>query len=96
MENTKDDKFKITEMFMAMADKNRCFTGIIKRWKDIDGSTVVFIRIFIPDGLLCAQAPEQKQLGKNLDEIAIMILDMGLHSHSGVTTKIFEADFFLN
>ena len=96
MENTKDDKFQITEMFMAMADKNRCFTGIIKRWKDINENPVVFGRILMPDGLLCAQAPEQKQLGNNLDEIAIMILDMGLHSHLGVTTKIFDTDFFLN
>jgi len=81
---------------MAQADNERCFTGIIKRWKDIDGNSAVFSRIVMPDGLLCAQAVEQGKLGTNLDEIAIMILDMGLHSHAGVTTKIFDKDFFLN
>lgn len=96
MENTKDDKFQITEMFMAKADIHRFFFGCIKRGRDKNDKRFVFSRIVMPDGLLCAQAPEQKQLGKNLDEITIMILDMGLHSHSGVTTKIFEADFFLN
>jgi len=48
------------------------------------------------DGLLCASANDQKILGKNLDEICIMILDKNLHDNAGVKTKIFETDFFLN
>lgn len=81
MENTKDDKFQITEMFMAQADVHRCFFGCIKRGMDENYKPFVFSRIVMTDGFLCAQAPEQNQLGKNLDEIVIMILDMGLHSY---------------
>jgi hypothetical protein len=96
MDKKSNDRFEITELFMAMADKDRCFTGIIKRLKDADGNPLVFSKIVVNDGLLCASAPEQIELGKNLDEICIMILDKGLHSDIGVTSIVFESKFFLN
>lgn len=86
----------MTEMFMAQADNKRCFFGCIKRLKDEHGHSFVFSRIVIHDGLLCAKADDQKELGKNLDEIVIMILDMELHSYAAAKTKIFDNDFFLN
>jgi hypothetical protein len=46
--------------------------------------------------LLCARESDQKKLAKNLDEICVMIFDMGLHDDTGMTAKIFDADFFLN
>ena len=96
MSKRENDRFEINEMFMAKADVNRCFFGIIKRSKDEDGNPYVFSRIKMQDGLLCASAHDQKILGKNLDEICIMILDKNLHDNAGVKTKIFETDFFLN
>jgi hypothetical protein len=96
MDKEKKNKFEINEMFMAKADVNRCFFGIIKRSKDEDGNPYFFSRIKMQDGLLCASANDQKILGKNLDEICIMILDKNLHDNAGVKTKIFETDLFLN
>jgi hypothetical protein len=50
----------------------------------------------MPDGLLCASAPEQQELGDNLDKMCKMICDKGLHSDSGVSSNIFGANFFHN
>jgi hypothetical protein len=96
MDKIKDNMFQITEMFMAQADNERCFFSCIKSLKDDNGNPFVFSRIVMPDGLICANAIEQKQLGTNLDEIAIMRLDIRLYSNAGVTTKIFFKDFFFN
>ena len=97
MDKDKTDRLQIAEMFMAKADKYRCFFGIIKRWKDDKGTPHVASKIVMPnDGYIVAQSNDQKELGKNLDEICIMILDNGLHDDAGVTIKIFDTDFFLN
>jgi hypothetical protein len=96
MDEKSKDRFEITELFMAMADKDRCFTGIIKRLKDAEGNPFVFSRIVMPDGLICAREADQKALGENLDKMCIMILDKNLHGDTGVSTEIFGSDFFLN
>lgn len=90
------DRFEITEMFMAQADHDRCFYGIIKRSKDANGNPHLFSRIIINDGLVQACASDQKVLGKMLDEMCIMVLDMGLHSETGVYIEIFGDKYFLN
>jgi len=92
----KNKKFEITELFVAKASMDRCFTGIIKRETDENDNPFVFSRIVMPDGLICASAPEQEELGKNLDEIAIMSLDYGLHKNAGISTEIFGLEYFLN
>jgi hypothetical protein len=97
MSKKEHDRFEITEMFMAKANSDRCFYGIIKRFKDNDGNPMVFSKIVMPDdGYICAQCNDQKTLGKNLDNMCVMIMDMGLHNDSGKTTEIFGMDFFLN
>jgi hypothetical protein len=97
MSKKEKERFEICEMFMAKADKDRCFFGIINRFEDHDGNPAVFSKIVMPDdGYICAQAKDQKVLGANLDEICIMILDKNLHDNAGAKTKIFETDFFLN
>jgi hypothetical protein len=96
MDKEKNNKFEIIEMFMVKADVNRCFFGIIKRGKDDDGNPYVFSRIEMKDGLLCASANDQKVLGKNLDEICIMILDKNLNDNAGVFTESFGGNYFLN
>lgn len=47
-------------------------------------------------GYIYAMAEDQWELGKNLDDIILMILDFGLHSDNGETTKICNTNFFLN
>jgi hypothetical protein len=96
MDKDKKNKFEIIEMFMAKTSPDNCFFGCIKRLKDENGNPFVFSRILMPDGLLCASANDQKVLGKNLDEICIMILDKNLHGNAGVSTEIFGGKYFLN
>ena len=96
MEKDKTDRFEITEMFMGQASVDICFYGCIKRLKDTEGNPYVFSRLVVNDGILCASAPEQQELGDNLDKMCKMICDEGLHSDCGVSTEIFGTDFFLN
>ena len=76
-ENTKCDKFQITEKYTAKADIHRCFFGCIEMLKDNDGIFFVFSRIVVNDGFIWAKAVDQKELGNNLDEMAIMIIGYG-------------------
>ena len=97
MDKKKRIQIELTEMFMAKADPTRCFFGIIKRFEDHNGNPLVFSKICMPDdGFIVPQASDQKEFGERLDEMCIMILDMGLHTNAGVTSKIFNTDFFLN
>ena len=76
-ENTKCDKFQITEKYTAKADIHRCFFGCIEMLNDNDGNSFVFSRIVVNDGFIWAKAVDQKELGNNLDEMAIMIIGYG-------------------
>jgi len=91
------DRFELAEMFMAKASKDRCFFGIIKRWKDNKGTTYVASKIVMPNnGYIVAQEHDQRTLGTILDEMCVMVLDGGLHHNSGVATEIFGSKFYLN
>jgi len=97
MKKKEKERFEICEMFMAKADKDRCFFGIINRFEDHDGNPAVFSKIVMPDdGYICAQSTDQKTLGNNLDEMCVMILDGGLHNDTGVAVEINEEKFFIN
>ena len=96
MDKKSKDRFEISELFMAMAGKDRCFTGIIKRLKDTLGNPFVFSRIVVNDGLLCARETDQKKLGDNVDEMCKMICDEGLHKDGGIFTEVFGSKYFLN
>jgi hypothetical protein len=93
----KSSKIEITEIFMAKVGKNgwdRCFYDTIRRGHDEGGNPIVYGKIKVGDGYICAMAKDQWELGDRLDEMVLMILDKGLLNHAGMTTKIFETDFF--
>jgi|NGEPerStandDraft_6_1074524.scaffolds.fasta_scaffold38463_3 hypothetical protein len=95
MSKKEKERFEICEMFVAKADRDRCFFGIINRFEDHDGNPAVFSKIVMPDdGYICAQATNQKNLGNNLDKICVMILDMGLLNDGVVTETIFNIVFY--
>jgi len=97
MGKEKKPKIEVTEMFVAKACPSRVFWGIITRSVDDFGNPVVFSRILMDnDGLLCAQASDQKVLANNLNQMARLICYQGLHSDHGITKEIFGSDFFLN
>ena len=97
MGKEKKPKVEVTEMFVAKACPTRVFWGIITRMSDDSGNPIVFSRILMDDdGLLCAQASDQKTLANNLNTMARMIVFKGLHDDRGKTEEIFGSDFFLN
>jgi hypothetical protein len=90
-------KVEITEMFVAKPDKDRVFFGCIKRSRNEKGEMNLFSRIAMPDhGVLCANETDQLVLAKNLNSMAVMILDNGLHKDAGVSSDIFGLKFYHN
>lgn len=97
MGKTKKQKVEITEIFVAKACPSMVYWGIITRSVDENGNPILFSRILMDDdGLLCAQASDQKVLANNLNSMARMIVFEGLHDDRGVTKEIFGTDLFLN
>ena len=97
MGKEKKPKVEVTEIFVAKACASMVYWGIITRSVDDNGNPVVFSRILMEDdGLLCAQASDQKELANNLNSMARMIVFGKLHNDSGKTEEIFGSDFFLN
>jgi hypothetical protein len=96
MDKKSKDRFEITEMFMGKASVDRCFYGCIKRLKDANGNSYTFSRLVVNDGLLCASAPEQQELGDNLDKLCIMVINKNLHGVAGKYVEIFGSKYFLN
>lgn len=96
MDIQKNDRLEITELFMAQADHERCFYGVIKRGKDGYGNPHLYSRIVVKDGLIQACASDQETLGKMLDEMCILVLDYGLHNEKGVSIEISGNHLFMN
>ena len=96
MNKKKDPNFEISEIFMAKADWNRCFSGSIIRKVDENGIPFVFSKINVNQGYICSRANYQLELGEMLDELVLMVLDKGLHSNIGVVSIIVEIPYFLN
>ena len=96
MSKAKKQRLEFTEIFTAKACPSRVFWGIITRREDEDGNPVVFSRILMDDGLLCANAENQIILSKNLNELAKMVCFGQLHNDHGIRKEIFGSDLFLN
>jgi hypothetical protein len=94
VDNNKDRRIEITEMWLAEAD-DKCFYGIIKRSTNAKGQPHLFSRININDGNVQACASEQQELSKILDELCLMYLN-GLHTTFLYKIFIFNSYVFLN
>lgn len=101
----KNMKVEITEIFMAKAGIgakgfDRCFRGTIKREKTNDGTPIVRGKIHVKneihDCFLYSEAKDQWDLGDNLDQLVIMVLDKGLHNNSGKFFKRYGFEYHMN
>ena len=90
------DNLIITELMLFKADWERTFVAEICREITSEGVSIVRGTGVVNEGKIWCSAETQEELGKYLDDICVMKLDMGLHSHAGVTTQIFGEDFFRN
>ena len=98
MGNNKDERFQITELFMAKCSKNdwdRYYYGTIQRDIDAD-DPVVCGKIKVLNGFICAQAVDQWGLGDKLDELVLLVLDYSLHDDEGISTMMAGTYYFLN
>ena len=83
MDKKSKDRFEITELFMARADIDRCFTGIIKRFKDAEGNPVSLVALSCPMVFYVQAHLTSMSSEKIWMKMAIMILDKNLHSDAG-------------
>jgi hypothetical protein len=92
------NEFEITELFLVKAgnDFKRTFIGQIFREITSEGVSIVRGSVVVNEGKIWCSTETQEELGKYLDDICVLKLDMGLHSQGGVTTQVFGEDFFLN
>ena len=93
---TDSDNFIISELMLVKADWQRTFVAEICREITSEGVSIVRGTVVVNEGKIWCSAETQEELGKYLDDICVMKLDMGLHSHAGVTSQIFGENFFLN
>ena len=96
MEKKKTSDIIITELFLIKADWQRTFIGSIRRGADSEGNPVLSGVVIVQEGMIWSMSSDEEELRNNLDDICLMKLDFLLHEDLGVTTKIFNMDFFWN
>jgi hypothetical protein len=91
-------EFEITELFLVKADNDfkRTFIGQIYRETTKEGKPIVRGTVVVNEGKIWCSAGTQEELGKNLDDLCVMKLDMRLHSKAGITTNKLGTYFSLN
>jgi hypothetical protein len=99
MKNKKaPQEFEIVELFLVKArnDYKRTFIGHIYRETTKEGKSIVHGSVMVHDNKIWASADSQEELGKYLDDLCSMILDMGLHSTIQRNVRIFNGRLYLN
>ena len=87
---------EITELMLVKADWQRTFVAEICREITSEGVSIVRGSVVVNEGKIWSVAESQEELGKCLDDLCVMKLEMGLHANHGITSKIFNYDIFLN
>lgn len=95
MDKKKLPPLQITELFLVKSNWRKIFVGEIKREKTEDGE-ICRGTVVVNEGKIWSRGESQDELGKNLDDICIMKLDMGLHSNAGESVVIAGTLFYLN
>jgi hypothetical protein len=94
--STDSDNLIITELMLIKADWQRTFVAEICRQITSEGVSIVRGTVVVNEGKIWCSAETQDELGKYLDDICKMKLDMELHHYYGVTLTICENKFNLN
>lgn len=94
--STAIDNLIITELMLVKADWHRTFVAEIYRETTSEGVSIVRGSVVVNEGRILAVGTTQEELGKYLDDLCIMKLDIGIHAKSGINTQIFGQDFIVN
>jgi hypothetical protein len=91
-------EFEITELFLVKAgnDYSRTFIGEIYRETTKEGKSIVHGSVMVRNSKIWSLADSQEELGKYLDDLCSMILDMGLHSTIQRNVITFNERLYLN
>jgi hypothetical protein len=90
------DNLTITELMLVKADWQRTYVAEICREITSEGVSMVRGSVVVNEGKIWSSAETQEELGRNLDDICTMKLDLGLHTDSGNKEKILWNNIFLN
>ena len=91
-----DSRFQLTELFMAMADRERTYIGTMQRDKVDDNLTVIRGQVKVEDSMVFVKGNSVEEMWRAADVMVILILDYDLHKTAGPGTEIFKNDYFLN
>jgi hypothetical protein len=91
-------EFEITELFLVKAgnDYKRTFVGQIHTETTKEGKSIVRGSVEVTDGKLWSVAESDSILGKYLDDLCAMKLDMGLHSNPELVAYVSDSIISLN
>jgi len=98
--NSRDKRFRITELFMARAGKKdwtNCYYGTITRFNDDNGREVsVSGKIDMKKGHIWARAKNEKALGEKLDELVTLDVMYGIDYMNGNVMYVAENKLNIN
>ena len=94
--STDCDNLIITELMLIKADWERTFVAEICREITSEGVSIVRGTVVVNEGKIWSSAESQEELGKYLDDICLLKLDMGLHLNCGVSSDLLGFMYFLN
>jgi hypothetical protein len=89
-------EYIITELIPVRSKWGKTFIGSMLKETDRDGNIVFLGQVKIKEDMVWSMSSNEEELRKNLDDVCTLKLDYNLHSHPGITIKIFGEDFFLN
>jgi hypothetical protein len=96
-ENQNNNRFEITELYMFMADIKRTYIGTIKRHNDYEGKEIAISgQVMVNCYILLSRAASIEILSNYLDDTIKLILDFGLTSIQGITSKLAGSTFNYN
>jgi hypothetical protein len=90
------DNLQISELMLVKADCKRTFVAEICREITSEGVSIVRGTVVVNEGKIWSSAETQEELGKYLDDICLLKLNMGLHSTIDVKTILHGMSYFLN
>jgi hypothetical protein len=81
---------------LVKSDWQRTYVADICRETTSEGVSIVRGTVVVNEGKIWSSAETQEELGKYLDDLCKMKLDMGLHRNPGEKMDVFGISYHLN
>ena len=90
-----NEEFRMTELFLAMADMERTYVGTLKR-ESIRGVPVFRGSVIIEGTKVLGAASDLEKLYHSIDDMCVLILDHGVHEQKGKTMEYHYGELGMN